>query len=65
MTSEPKKKSRYAEAGSPTRCYLPSCKKPFESTCYRGDDDQFYCSESCAHEGFDAESTIVRIRKRG
>jgi hypothetical protein len=51
--SETSKESRYLKAGAPMSCYLPTCKKPFEGTCFRGDDDRFYCSETCAHEGFD------------
>lgn len=64
MMSEPKETSLYAEAGSPPRCFLPSCQKPFESTCYRGDDNRYYCSELCANEGFDAD-TVVPIKQRG
>jgi hypothetical protein len=32
--------------GAPTRCYLPSCQKTFESSCFRGDDGHF---ESTSH----------------
>jgi hypothetical protein len=62
---EPPKQSMYLTAGAPTRCFLPSCQKLFESTCFRGDDNHFYCSELCAHEGFDADLAVVEpIRKR-
>ena len=50
---------RYADAGSPTQCFLPSCKKPFESTCFHGTDGHYYCSELCANEGFEAELAVV------
>jgi hypothetical protein len=56
--------SLYAAAGWPKECFNPNCKKPFESSCFRGDDNHFYCSETCANEGFDAEPTVVPIRKR-
>lgn len=28
-----------------------------ECTCFRGDDDPYYCFELCANEGFEAEAT--------
>jgi len=62
---EPSKQSLYLKAGAPTRCFLPGCRKPFEGSCFRGDDDRYYCSEACANEGFDPELTVVElIRKR-
>jgi|1185.fasta_scaffold40082_3 hypothetical protein len=64
MMSEPTKRSHYIEAGSPTRCFLPICQKPFESKCFRGEDQRYYCSDVCANEGFDAEATVVPMRKR-
>ena len=65
VVSAPEKESPYQAAGSPTRCFLPSCRKPFESTCFHGDDGHYYCSQSCAHEGFDADLAVVEpIRKR-
>jgi hypothetical protein len=54
--------SLYLAAGSPTQCFNPNCKKPFEASCFRGDDNNFYCSETCAHEGFD-DATIIPIEK--
>jgi hypothetical protein len=46
------KESLYLKAGAPTRCFLQRCQKQFEDKCVRGDDDQYYCSEACAQEGF-------------
>jgi hypothetical protein len=55
--------SLYIAAGSPTRCFLPSCQKPFEGSCYRGEDDHYYCSEACAKIGEDVEfAKVVKIR---
>ena len=59
----PPRESLYLKAGSPTRCQNPHCKKPFDRACVRGDDDQYYCSELCANEGFD-HATVVPVRKR-
>jgi hypothetical protein len=53
--------SLYLKAGAPTRCFNPNCKKPFEGSCFRGDDDQYYCSEVCANEAFDA--VVIPIEK--
>ena len=39
----------------------PHCKKPFEASCFRGDDDRYYCSKLCANEGFN--DTIIPIEK--
>jgi len=65
MMSEPTRKSRYVEAGSPMRCFQPSCKNLFDGKCYRGDDDRYYCSELCVNEGFNADAIVVPIKKRG
>lgn len=51
MHEEPPKRSAYMDAGAPLICFLPSCKKPFESSCYRGDDKHYYYSETSAPEG--------------
>lgn len=59
---QPMKKSQYLSAGAPTRCTLPSCNKAFAESCFRGDDDRYYCSEACSHEGFDLN--VVRLHKR-
>lgn len=52
---EPPKQSLYLKAGSPTRCFNPNCRKPFEGSCVRGDDDRYYCSEICAQVGFEID----------
>jgi hypothetical protein len=39
--------SRYRLAGSPDHCFLPTCRKPFSSTCVHGQDGHYYCSEGC------------------
>ena len=61
---EPVKESLYLRAGAPTRCQNPRCEKLFDRACVRGDDDQYYCSELCADEGFDVEAIVVQMRKR-
>ena len=49
MTSEkPPKVSEYVEAGSPTQCFIPSCRKWFEGAAIHGKDSHYYCSETCA-----------------
>jgi hypothetical protein len=45
------KRSKYLEAGSPTCCFLPSCRQPFLDRCIRGNDGHYYCSQRCAGEG--------------
>ncbi|CAN0447617.1 unnamed protein product, partial [Phaeothamnion confervicola] len=40
--------SAYLKAGAPSRCFLPACAKPFEATCFHGDDGRYYCSADCA-----------------
>ena len=45
------KQSRYPQAGSPLRCFLPSCPKPFLGACTRGNDGHFYCSGECTDQG--------------
>jgi hypothetical protein len=67
VVSETKiKPSRYFDAGSPMRCFLPSCKNLFDGKCHRGDDDRYYCSAECASEGIDENLKVVEpIRKRG
>lgn len=54
--------SPYLKAGAPMACFQPECKKPFEGTCFRGDDGNYYCSEKCSHEGFD-ETAVIPITK--
>ena len=58
------KQSPYVAAGSPTRCFLPSCGKVFEGSCYHADDGHYYCSEPCANEDVDPANVIVPLRKR-
>jgi hypothetical protein len=41
------KRSKYLEAGAPTHCLLPSCKKAFSSTCIRVADGRYLCSLEC------------------
>jgi hypothetical protein len=49
QTSEQHPKlSRYQQAGSPMRCFLPSCHKPFLGSCIHANDGHFYCSHGCA-----------------
>ena len=58
--------SLYLAAGSPTRCFLPSCRKPFQDTCVHGDDGRFYCSHECAQDAAKIDLTHVeplRARK--
>ena len=45
QTEQPKL-SRYLQAGSPIRCFLPACQQPFLGTCIRGNDGHFYCSHA-------------------
>ena len=45
--SEPKE-SLYVKQGSPVRCFLPGCAKPFAGSCFHGEDGNYYCSEECA-----------------
>jgi hypothetical protein len=42
------KQSPNLKAGAPTRCHNRACNKKFESSCIRGEDDRYYCSEACA-----------------
>ena len=58
--------SLYLAAGSPTRCFLPSCRKPFRDTCVHGEDGHFYCSHECAQDGAKIDLSLVeplRARK--
>jgi hypothetical protein len=51
--------SRYAAAGAPTKCFLPLCWRPFESTCLHGRDGHYYCSTECAEKGTAMDLTRV------
>jgi hypothetical protein len=60
------KESLYLAAGSPTRCFNPSCTKLFEGSCVRGDDDRYYCSEACAQVGMEIDfEKVANLRRRG
>jgi hypothetical protein len=64
-TDNTNKTSRYLEAGAPTECFLPGCRKRFEQTCFRGLDSHYYCSQQCAEVGLNAELLkIERLHKR-
>lgn len=59
----PYKRSRYLEAGSPFRCFLPSCQKPFLGRCVHANDGHFYCSTACAAEGRNIDfSHVAKLR---
>jgi hypothetical protein len=45
------KMSRWAAAGAPTKCFLPLCRRPFQSSCIHGQDGRYYCSKECAAKG--------------
>ena len=53
------KPSRYLAAGSPTACFLPSCHKPFEQSCFRGKDGHSHCSAACTEIGGKLDLTHV------
>jgi len=53
------KQSQYLQSGAPTACFLPSCQKPFESACHRGDDDRYYCSAECAAKAEDLDLSQI------
>lgn len=59
--------SRYLAAGAPIRCQNPSCSKPFEGSCQRGEDDHYYCGEACARAGRGTDrgvfENVVRLGK--
>jgi hypothetical protein len=57
IATEGPKLSRYQQAGSPIRCYLPSCQKPFLGSCIHANDGHFYCSHGCADEGMKSAPT--------
>ncbi len=58
------KPSAYLEAGSPLSCFLPSCRKPFQGTCFHGNDGHFYCSHDCADQGEKIDLTHVENFKK-
>ena len=58
------RRSSYVEAGSPTSCILPSCRRPFEDRCVRGDDGHFYCSQRCKADGKKLDLSKVALLQR-
>jgi hypothetical protein len=46
MTDGPEA-SPYLAAGTPSHCFLPSCRKLFAHTCVHGLDGRYYCSQEC------------------
>ena len=62
QTEQQPKTSRYLEAGSPIRCYLPTCQKPFLGTCIHANDGHFYCSHGCADEG-ERERPVSKVEQ--
>ena len=64
IDNERPKTSAYLQAGSPLSCFLPSCRKPFTSTCIHANDGHFYCSGPCAGEGSNLDLTHVQDLKR-
>jgi hypothetical protein len=61
MTEVQRQESQYIAAGSPTRCILPSCQKPFDGSCTRGNDGHFYCSQECADAGSKIDLSQVEL----
>ena len=58
------KLSRYLAAGAPQACFLPSCRKGFEHSCFRGADSHFYCTQECAAQGAKLDmSHVEELRK--
>jgi hypothetical protein len=65
VAAEQPKLSRYLQAGSPIRCFLPSCQKPFLGTCIHANDGHFYCSLECVDEGSKVDlSHVQTLRPR-
>jgi uncharacterized protein YcgI (DUF1989 family) len=59
-----RKPSRYFQAGAPTDCFLPDCRKPFATTCIHGQDGHYYCSEECAAAARKMGLTAVQELRR-
>jgi hypothetical protein len=65
VASDQPKISRYLRAGSPIRCFLPACQKPFLGTCIHANDGHFYCSHECADSAVKIDLTHVeQLRPR-
>jgi len=62
----PKQGSPYLEAGAPTHCFLPSCRKPFGDRCLHAHDGHYYCSQECADQArkIDLSRVEALARKR-
>ena len=65
MTDGPKV-SPYLEAGAPTRCFLPGCRKPFDGAAIHGEDGRYYCSTNCADTGriVDLRPVVEELRPK-
>ena len=60
------KTSLYVEAGSPTRCQNEACSNLFDGSCWRGDNDRYYCSELCAQIGMELDfDRVVKLPAKG
>ena len=65
VAADQPKHSHYMQAGSPIRCFLPSCQKTFLGTCVHSNDGHFYCSHECADEGNKVDlSHVQTLRPR-
>jgi hypothetical protein len=51
--------SPYLEAGAPTNCFLPGCRKAFDGAAIRGEDRRYYCSINCADTARKIDLSIV------
>jgi len=49
------RESLYLAAGAPTCCQNEACRKRFDGSCIRGDNDRYYCCEVCAQIGMELE----------
>jgi hypothetical protein len=58
------KASRYLTAGSPLRCFLPSCQIPFDGRCVHGSDGHFYCSQVCADNAEKIDLSHVELLRK-
>ena len=58
-----KKRSAYIEAGSPTHCFAPNCRKPFVEKCMHGSDSRYYCTTECADDARKVD--LARLERLG
>ena len=64
VNNEPKR-SAYLEAGAPTKCFLPNCRKPFNGAAIHGPDGHYYCSQNCVGIGVQSEmSNVEELRPK-